>query len=298
VTGRQLSRLLGSWVWCLMLRRPALALLLHAYRYIAVAGERPLTLWPSVRHELICLMALTPLLQTDLSASFHQRVYATDASDIAAGVVATPLTPALSSGLYSLSSSAARNLLPSPRSLERGTHRAHGALDSAESPSTPTDGPAGRALHSLIDSVRWSTLVSSPWRHAQHINALELHAVLLALRHALSSPDSVCHRLFLLVDSSVAFYALWKGRSSSGQLLPVLRHINALLLVSGCALQTCWIPSAWNPADAPSRMQHTTTVTHSAHPVATAATAASVDSSGPDLPSAHGRPPDAASPSC
>jgi hypothetical protein len=61
-------------------------------------------------------------------------------------------------------------------------------------------------------------------------------------------------RVFLLLDSSVAFFSLWKGRSSSPALLLVLRKISALLLAGGLSLLPGWIPSAVNPADAPSRL--------------------------------------------
>jgi hypothetical protein len=60
--------------------------------------------------------------------------------------------------------------------------------------------------------------------------------------------------VYLLVDSMVAFFTLWKGRSSSPKLLLVLRKISALLLASGVMLLPGWIPSEVNPADAPSRL--------------------------------------------
>jgi hypothetical protein len=114
-----------------------------------------------------------------------------------------------------------------------------------------------------LSTSTWSVIVSSAWRYSQHINGLELHAAALALRHMLSSPGTLSTRLFLLLDSSVAFYSLWRGRSSSPALLPVIRQINSLLLVSGVALQPCWVPSKWNPADAPSRFRANTSSTQS-----------------------------------
>jgi len=113
----------------------------------------------------------------------------------------------------------------------------------------------GRPLacwHRHLDLERVSCLTV---RHEQHINALEMHAVLLALRHHLSSPGSVSSRLFCLVDSAVAYHVLWKGRTSSRSLLHVNRQISATLLANGIALLPCWIPSEWNPADAPSRLR-------------------------------------------
>jgi peptidoglycan/LPS O-acetylase OafA/YrhL len=51
----------------------------------------------------------------------------------------------------------------------------------------------------------------------------------------------------------VTYYALWKGRCTSPQLLLLLRRVNALLLASGMLLLPGWLPSEINPADAPSR---------------------------------------------
>jgi len=246
VTGHQLARLIGSWTWCLLLRRPALCVLQHAYRFIAAAREREFTLWPSVRKELLCLLCLLPLLQCSLAADFLPHVYASDASSQAAGVVYTRLTGSLGRALYPVSSSPVCNLLPILISL------------NSDSPSVPAHllpdmQEVAERVWAKVDAARWRVLVSSPWRHAQHVNALELHAAALALRHALSHPHALDTRVFLLVDSSVAFYTLWKGRTSSSALSPVLRQINSLLLVSGMSLQPCWVPSEWNPADAPSR---------------------------------------------
>ena len=257
VTGTQLARLVGSWTWCMLLRRSSLCVLQHTYRFIAVAQElRSFTLWLSVRRELECLLCLLPLLHTKMSASFFPLAYASDASEFAGGVVAAPLTPAFQAALYPLSSTRRFNLLP--------YHRLH------EKPSAALCLPPGFVafVESLIGNLQprmkpslWRVLIFSRWRAEQHINVLELHAVLLSLRHALSSPSSVSTRIFMLVDSAVAYYTLWKGRSSSRRLLPVLRQINSHLLVTGASLQPCWIPSHWNPADAPSRLRAFPTAT-------------------------------------
>ena len=77
---------------------------------------------------------------------------------------------------------------------------------------------------------------------------------MLAVHRVLSSPSALSIRVFLLLDSTVAFFSLWKGRSSSPALLLILRKISALLLAGGLTLLPGWLPSALNPADAPSRL--------------------------------------------
>jgi hypothetical protein len=109
----------------------------------------------------------------------------------------------------------------------------------------------------LIDTTvldrPWKTLVSAQWRSEEHINSLEVRSISTAVRRVLSSPLSIRHRLLIISDSQVAVGALSKGRSSSFNLLRRIRPITALLLASGLQLFLRWIPSASNPADAPSR---------------------------------------------
>ena len=109
-------------------------------------------------------------------------------------------------------------------------------------------------FYSAVSASRWSTLVSKAWRDVEHINALELRSALLAVQWALSFPSSLHTRVYLLLDSTVALFSLWKGRSSSPKLLLILRQISACLLAGGVSLLCGWLPSEVNPADAPSRL--------------------------------------------
>ena len=108
--------------------------------------------------------------------------------------------------------------------------------------------------YSAIAAAPWRTIVSKAWSDVEHVNTLEVRAALLAVHHALSYPSSLSSRVFLLVDSTVAFFTLWKGRSSSPALLLPLRMVSAALLASGMVLLPGWLPSEDNPADAPSRL--------------------------------------------
>jgi hypothetical protein len=142
------------------------------------------------------------------------------------------------------------------------TDRVRTALGSALAANLPLDNDTQRVLslsqtfdsfYGAVSAAPWTTVVSTPWRDEEHINALELRAALLAVHWALSFPSALCRRVYLLLDSSVAFFTLWKGRSSSPQLLMVLRKVSAMLLAGGLTLLPGWVPSAVNPADAPSR---------------------------------------------
>jgi len=257
VTGSRLSHVIGRWTWVMMLRRSTLAILQQAYRYCRVAQHRRFTLWPSVRRELCMLLGVLPLLHASLDAPFFHRAIASDASELAGGVVSTALTPALQTRLWPLSSN--RHLAVRQAQCNAVGARSSGADARAraiELLGIPASEVASfDAFYATVGAVPWRTIVSSPWCGDEHINVLELRAALLAVHWVLSYPSSLSSRVFLLLDSTVAFFSLWKGRSSSPALLLVLRKISALLLAGGLSLQLGWVPSAVNPADAPSRLQ-------------------------------------------
>jgi hypothetical protein len=103
------------------------------------------------------------------------------------------------------------------------------------------------------DGRVWSTIISYRWRRQEHINSLEMRAAILAIRWALSCADSMESRILLFVDSAVAYFIMRKGRSSSSHLNVTQRRLAAHTLATGLSIVPCWVPSANNPADEPSR---------------------------------------------
>ena len=104
-----------------------------------------------------------------------------------------------------------------------------------------------------VEDVRWSTIVAARWRRADHINVLELRALHTAVKWVLSHPHSTGNRVRALCDSTVVIGAVRKGRSSSRPLLRRLRALSAWVMGGGLRLELGWVPSAYNPADEPSR---------------------------------------------
>jgi hypothetical protein len=256
VSGRELAQVLGAWTWQLLLRRPVLSALKHCYRYVERSPTSDLRqLWPCAARELCVLVGLSPLLVADLRSAWSPHLVATDSSSLAAGVVTTPLQPSTLHTLWPLGSRHLPSLLPSASPVVRSSVQQARLTNPPAQPMarhSPASVPVA-LVQSTICSSSWTTLISMPWQKSAHINALELHSVLLALRWSLSRPATVGSRLPFLVDSSVVYYALRKGRSRASSILCLLRRCSALSLGMGCSLFPVWVPSALNPADAPSR---------------------------------------------
>ena len=224
-SGDALEHLIGEWTWAILVRRPAFSVFSAVYKFCKFAGARVRPIWRSVRKELTTIMALVPLLFASLSAGFSERVLASDASTTGFGVCASKVDVATVAAVAA---------------------QRHSYVDGCMvvAPGIPT----------LVAESRWPTIVSAPVRRPEHINVLELRALVLAVRWFLSlgrPPDPI--RVLSLLDSSVALFSVSKGRSSSFALLRVLRGLSALLLAGGLFLSPLWVPSHLNPSDAPSR---------------------------------------------
>ena len=130
-----------------------------------------------------------------------------------------------------------------------------GALSPADLPQVAgARAPSAVVSFPAVDCPAWAAIASWPWRKGgRHINRLELIALLVGTRWLLSRPSSVGRRFLALVDSTAVVGAVGKGRSSSPALRLGVRRFAALALGGGLRFRTVWVPSALNPADAPSR---------------------------------------------
>ena len=101
---------------------------------------------------------------------------------------------------------------------------------------------------------RWKTVCGWRWSgSSEHINVLEMRAVLTALQWRFARKGWIRTRFLHLVDSQVCLHALARGRSSSRKLRRTLLRINSLLLASGAHGVWTYVHTELNPADRPSR---------------------------------------------
>ena len=111
-------------------------------------------------------------------------------------------------------------------------------------------------LRASMPSKLWRWKAISGWRwtgDAEHINVLELRAVLTTVRWRIEQLGQMNIRSLHLVDSLVVLRALTRGRSSSRKMRRTLMRINALLLSCGLAPMWSYVDTKQNPADKPSR---------------------------------------------
>ena len=87
----------------------------------------------------------------------------------------------------------------------------------------------------------------------EHINVLELKAILSAFKWRVRSAAAINTRMLHLTDSQVCLAVCSKGRSSSHHLQRVLDRLSALLVAASAQPYYLYVRSADNPADAPSR---------------------------------------------
>ncbi len=108
---------------------------------------------------------------------------------------------------------------------------------------------------STINPARWqwATAHAYPFNEQEHINVLELRALLMAFEWRSRRGSSGDERSLHLTDSQVALSVAVKGRSSSKRLNWVLRRFAGLQVAHGIWPILCWVESHLNPADEPSR---------------------------------------------
>ena len=114
-------------------------------------------------------------------------------------------------------------------------------------------------FHRLRSSVpaklwRWKEVAGWRWHHSgDHINVLELRAILTTLRWLVARRGIHGRRFLHLTDSLVCLHSLSRGRTSSRKLRHVLKRVNSLILAADLHPVWGYIHTSQNPADRPSR---------------------------------------------
>ena len=132
---------------------------------------------------------------------------------------------------------------------ERGEHV---RLDWGPAPPPPSFISTHSSAAALLTPAAWTEFFAYRFRTNDHINVLELVALVSLLRR-LSNQGVRRQRILCCVDPRVVLGAVTKGRSSSRKLNHVLRKLAYEYLASSLTVDLLWVPSWANPANAPSR---------------------------------------------
>ena len=123
--------------------------------------------------------------------------------------------------------------------------------------NTPTSQQVSfQRLRASVPARLWKWQVIAGWRWklgSEHINSLELRAILTTLRWRLEKMRQVGCRLIHMTDSLVCLHALSRGRSSSRKLRRTMARVNALVLAGNVQMLWTYVHTDDNPADRPSR---------------------------------------------
>ena len=162
LSGHDLRRLLGSWVYALSYRREALSVLDVAF----VAAEcfpprRRCAVEGASLDESLVTTFLAPLLDADLRAQSHLHLCATDASPPGAGACSTPVSLELWTFLYDFSEEQGCSVR-----LVWDTGLMH-PLEFRDS---------GAAVAGLVVDLPWVEIFSYRFRHLQRFYLHELEA--------------------------------------------------------------------------------------------------------------------------
>lgn len=249
-----LQRVIGNWIWSLMLSRPLLSILQETFKEIASCTDNTRKVYidnthsPEVFHELQLLLDCIPFLFVDLHVDLADIALATDASLSGGGVTCACLSPESADQLFR--HRVTKGWTELVHTEEEGDGDMHGATD------LPTRRHCVFApdVATIVATSRWTTLISNRWTFPDRIHILEGQSLILGLRWLARQSKRHGSRVPILLDSSCLLGAAAKGRSSSHRLnVSILRRVAALTCAADIRPCYLWVPSAHNPADAPSR---------------------------------------------
>ena len=104
-----------------------------------------------------------------------------------------------------------------------------------------------------FDIASFTPVLSLKAKHKEHSGAMEAQGVVLLAQWAARSAERHGARLVAAIDAQAVLGAVKKGRSSKPTFKRQITRLAATCLAADLQLLTVWVPSAHNPADAPSR---------------------------------------------
>lgn len=223
-----LQRLIGRWLWFVLLHRPMLSGFSPLYRQSRSLRSH-VRLWPSSLQALRDLLALAPLLVLDPRRPPGQ-LCATDSSDRGGGVV-------LSEGFDSVGY---WDLAP------------YVYYKGREDLSSET---YQEGLGRYLETRRFGTQFEWHWDTAEHIGVTEARALFSGVKRVLlRSGRRIGQRHMFLVDNQGVVGAFTRGRSANTKVNSLIQRTSAACLATASTFDIIWVPTRYQPADRASRL--------------------------------------------
>jgi hypothetical protein len=237
-TPKQALGVNGSLQWFDLLNRPKLAGYGAMYAFGRIEPpDDSLSLPSEVAEEWLVSLLLSPAWCIDLTSEVSHEIIATDASTtFGLGVSHAHVDEQTAESLLSYDDG-------------RGDYVTVGLPDDEKTPRARI----GVARELPVNREDFADVLMIPWPHEERPEVVELRAYIAGLRWLLRSVKHIGKRQIFLLDSRVVLGAARKGRSASPALIYLMKKLSALLMLSGTLPHCLYIPTEFNPADAPSR---------------------------------------------
>ena len=247
-----LRAVVGIYMHGAQLNRDLMTIPFVIYHMIERCEGEVVRMWPSVRRELQAMSSAVVFMQCQVSRTFSDVVWASDAQGAGEGdlggfgVVCTKV-----------SESELRALRESGETLGRSVARLDGTLSGVKNPYKPLVPTVPYTLlpESLFDLDRWCEVEAGRWSFQDHITLGELRGVLKIVERLAANVGAHEKVHFSLQDNQVCAATMSKGRSASWPIMFLLRKKASLCLASALRLILPWVESKRMPADEISRRQ-------------------------------------------
>ena len=267
-SGRVLEILIGHCTYCGLMNRSLLSVFHSSYKFIRSNYYVHTKLWTSVVSELRAFSGLMPFLRADWRRPWSKTVTVSDASEEGFGVCASrlPLEAVQSIGRVSERERFRRSSGHSAREAaltsagfvkdEVTGKWTEGVLEDEDYlllSGWELDESFPEVSKQYLHEEDWCVVRQGAWKKREHIVYLEARALVKSFEFIVHDHHSSNTRQLFLVDSMSAALAFDRCRSKNHRMLRQIRKFCSLGLARNISFSVRWVPSEFNPADAPSR---------------------------------------------
>ena len=251
VTVDLVRSVLGTWIWAALLKREALCIPFHVFRFCQKCEGQRVRWWPQVRNEIRAMADVVPHLVALIGAPLLDTIFATDAMGEAHdnggwGIVAADVPHELALECYRKAHKPGKSVV-----------KLSGDYGGENNPDTPflRKVPFCRLPREIFNEehTQWQDVAAGRWRYADPIALGESRAVVRLVRGLAAHPKLHSAKAISLEDNSVTSGSMAKGRSPAPALNYLCRQRAASCLGARLGIVLPWTETTLMPADELSR---------------------------------------------